>query len=74
MRQFNEKDFFLAERAFKRNDVITFNVFKEEAIKRLEYLKPLLNEIDNKGMDLYHICYELNQEVIQLEEIINNKL
>jgi len=74
MRQFNDRDFFLAERAFKRNDVITFNVFKKEAIKRLQYLKPLLNEINDKGMDLYHICYELNQEVQQLEEIINSNL
>jgi hypothetical protein len=74
MRQFNDQDFYLAERAFKDKDKVFFNVFKNEAVKRLEYLKPLLDEVELKKMSLYHICYELSSEVEQLKELIQQEI
>lgn len=38
--------------------------------KRIEYLKPLLFEIENKGMNLKEICKPLAQEVFELTELI----
>ena len=74
MRQFNDQDFCLAERAFKNKDVVYFNWFKNGAIIRLNYLKPLLDELESKEMNLYDVCYELSQEVEQLKEIIQQEI
>mgnify|MGYP003649884351 CR=1 FL=1 len=74
MKQFNDQDFNLAEISFKNKDIVYFNWFKNQAIQRLEYLKPLINELKEKKMDLYNVCYELNQEVEQLKEIIQQEI
>ena len=74
MRQFNDQDFYLAERAFKNKDVVYFNWFKNGAVERLKYLKPMLEELEAKEMNLYDVCYELSQEVEQLKEIIQHKI
>jgi len=74
MRQFNDQDFYLAERAFKNKDVVYFNWFKNGAVERLEYLKPMLKELEAKEMNLYDVCYELSQEVEQLKEIIQQEI
>lgn len=38
--------------------------------KRLDYLNPLLLEIDKKGLDLQKISPELNREVFEITELI----
>lgn len=74
MTQFNDQDFELFEMSFKNKDVVYFNHFKNRAVERLKYLKPLLDEIKAKEMDLNKICSELNLEVTQLNEIIQKEI
>lgn len=38
--------------------------------ERMEYLKPLLDEIENKKLDLRVICKELEQEVFENTELL----
>jgi len=70
MKQFNDYDFELAEEARLNKDAVSFEWFKIEAIKRMDYLKPLLEELKIKKLNLYDLCYELSSEVYQLEELI----
>lgn len=74
MGQFNDQDFYLAERAFKDKDKTYFYFFKNKAVIRLKYLNPLLNELKEKGMNLNDVCYELSQEVSQLKEMIQQEI
>jgi hypothetical protein len=38
--------------------------------KRLEYLSPLLVELENKSMNLEEVCKSLAQEVFELVELL----
>jgi hypothetical protein len=40
----------------------------------MDYLKPLLKELEEKGYYLYNISYELNEEVLQLKYLLTKEL
>jgi hypothetical protein len=55
---------------YKNFDVEQIAYYYNRFTQRIEYLSPLLNELEIKKMDLNDICKPLAQEVWELKELI----
>jgi hypothetical protein len=55
---------------YKKFDEITLFYWYDKFTARLEYLKPLLTELQNKNMKLEDVCKQLAQEVDELNSLI----
>lgn len=44
--------------------------YHERLTKRIEYLNPLLNELESKNMNLTDVSMELAQEVFEITELL----
>jgi len=85
MRQFNDQDFYLAERAFKNKDIVYFNWFKngqlhvtvnsffDEAI-RLEDKNPLMssNYVFTNEMENYSISMKYLYNLLKTLPVFAN--
>ena len=55
---------------YKTFDEINLFYWYDKFTKRLDYLKPLLIELENKKMKLEDVCKPLAQEVFELTQLV----
>ena len=55
---------------YKTFDESNLFYYYDKFTKRLEYLKPLLNELEKNKLKLEYVCKPLYQEVTELTQLI----
>ena len=70
MNQTTSNERYLVLNNYKKFDAQQLEYYYNKFTQRIEYLKPLLNELEIKKMDLNDVCKELAQEVFELTELI----
>ena len=63
----NDRHNILNEHTNFNEDTLCF--WYNEINKRLDYLKPLLDELESNGMELKTVSIELNQEIFEITEL-----
>ena len=71
MNQTTSNERYLVLNNYKKFDAQQLEYYYNKFTQRIEYLKPLLNELEIKKMDLNDVCKPLAQEVFELGELIN---
>ncbi len=61
---------YLVLNNYKNFDDQQLEYYYKKFTQRIEYLNPLLNELEIKKMDLNDVCRLLAQEVFELTELI----
>ena len=70
MNQLTSNERYLVLNNYKKFDAQQLEYYYNKFTQRMEYLKPLLNELEIKKMDLNDVCKPLSQEVFELTELI----
>lgn len=70
MNQTSDQERHLVLNNYKNFDSQQLEYYYNKFNQRIEYLQPLLNELELKKMDLTELCKPLAQEVFELNELI----
>jgi hypothetical protein len=70
MEEIKAHERYLVLNNYKTFDELDLFYWYDKFTRRLNYLKPLLIELENKKMNLQDVCKPLAQEVFEITELI----